>query len=101
MAEQAANAVAITGGSTIGQSAVGATNFFANDASSGLGGATTAVDVQNANFRVFSGSTQKFRIDYTTGEVYVQSVKVLSTRQATPVTTADIIAVLQAHGLCT
>ena len=81
MAEQASSSVAITGGSTIGQSAVGATNFFANDASSGISGATTAIDVQNANFRVFSGTTQKLRIDYTNGEVYIQSSRVLSTRK--------------------
>jgi len=81
MAEQASSSVAITGGSTIGQSAVGATNFFANDASSGISGATTAADVQNANFRVFSGTTQKLRIDYTNGEVFIQSSRVLSTRK--------------------
>jgi hypothetical protein len=81
MINQNATAVTITGGSTIGQSAVGATNFFANDASSGLTGATTAVDVQDANFRVFSSSTQKLRIDYTNGEVYIQSSRVLSTRK--------------------
>jgi len=81
MAEQESSSVAITGGSTIGQSAVGATNFFANDASSGISGATTAVDVKNVNFRVFSGTTQKLRIDYTNGEVYIQSSRVLSTRK--------------------
>lgn len=81
MAEQASSSVAITGGSTIGQSAVGSTNFFANDASSGISGGSTAVDVKDANFRVYSGTTQKLRIDYTTGEVYVQSSRVLSTRK--------------------
>jgi hypothetical protein len=81
MAGQASSSVAITGGSTIGQSAVGATNFFANDASSGISGATTAVDVKDANFRVFAGTTQKLRIDYTNGEVYIQSSRVLSTRK--------------------
>jgi hypothetical protein len=81
MTNQNATLVTITGGSTIGQSAVGATNFFANDASSGISGATTAVDVKDANFRVFSGTTQKLRIDYTNGEVYIQSSRVLSTRK--------------------
>ena len=81
MAGQTSSSVAITGGSTIGQSSVGATNFFANDASSGISGATTAVDVQDANFRVFAGTTQKLRIDYTNGEVYIQSSRVLSTRK--------------------
>jgi hypothetical protein len=81
MAGQASSSVAITGGSTIGQSAVGATNFFANDASSGISGATTAIDVKDVNFRVFAGTTQKLRIDYTNGEVYIQSSRVLSTRK--------------------
>jgi hypothetical protein len=81
MSEQNASTVTITGGSTIGQSAVGATNFFANDASSGISGATTAVDVKDVNFRVYAGTTQKLRIDYTNGEVYIQSSRVLSTRK--------------------
>jgi hypothetical protein len=81
MMVQNSSAVSITGGSTIGQTAVGATNFFANDASSGISGATTAVDVKDVNFRVYSGTTQKFRVDYTNGELYVQTTRVISTRK--------------------
>jgi hypothetical protein len=78
---QDAASVAITGGSTKGQTAIGSTNFFANDASSGISGGSTAVDVKDVNFRVYSGTTQKLRVDYTNGEVYIQTTRVLSTRK--------------------
>ncbi|MBP6607242.1 MAG: hypothetical protein KA240_16290, partial [Nitrospira sp.] len=62
----------------------------------------TAVDVQAVNLRIFdSGGTQKFRVDNTNGEVYVQSNKVLSTRYgSTPTDVATLVACLQHHGLC-
>jgi hypothetical protein len=101
IATQAASNVSISGGNVQTLSRLSTANFFANDGvSSGLSGGATAVDVKDVNLRVFSGTTQKFRVDYSTGEVYVQGNRVLSTRQATPTTLADVIAVLQAHGLC-
>lgn len=73
VATQAANAVALTGGSTIGQSALGTGNFFANDASSGISGASTAVDVKGVNFRIYdSGGSQQARVDNTTGDLITQ-----------------------------
>ena len=43
-------------------------------------GVTTAVDVKDVNFRIYSGGTQTARIDYTTGYYYVNSTKVLGAR---------------------
>jgi hypothetical protein len=60
---------------------------------------TTAVDVKAVNLRVFDGGgTQRMRVDAVTGEIYVQGLKVLSTRQATPTTLAEVISAGQAHG---
>jgi hypothetical protein len=59
----------------------------------------SAVDFISVNLRGFNGGTQTFRIDYTTGELYIQNVRILSTRQPTPVTLGDVIAAGQAHGL--
>lgn len=42
---------------------------------------TTAVDVLDANFRVYNGATQTARIDYTNGEHYVGGNKVLGARK--------------------
>lgn len=62
--------------------------------------AAAAVDVIGVNFRILdSGRTQKFRVDNTNGNVYIQNVRILTTQQATPVTLADVIAAGQAHGL--
>jgi hypothetical protein len=85
MAEQAKSAVNITGGASI----MG--GFEANQ--------TTAVDVRGVNFRVYSGGTQNARIDYTTGEFYIQGTRILTTQQATPTTLGDVISAGQAHGL--
>jgi hypothetical protein len=62
---------------------------------------TTAVDVYAVNLRVFdSTSTQQFRVDNATGDLYVQSSKVVSTRYATtPATLNEVISALQHHGL--
>jgi hypothetical protein len=62
---------------------------------------TTAVDVYAVNLRVYdSTTTQKLRVDNATGEVYVQSAKVLSTRYGTtPATLSEVISALQHHGL--
>lgn len=62
---------------------------------------TTAVDVYAVNLRVFDNTTtQKMRVDNATGEVYVQSSKVLSTRYGTrPTTLNEVISALQHHGL--
>lgn len=62
---------------------------------------TTAVDVYAVNLRVFdSTSTQKFRVDNATGDLYVASSKVVSTRYATtPATLNEVISALQHHGL--
>jgi hypothetical protein len=59
------------------------------------------IDVLGVDFRVFNTSTvEKFRVDDATGEVLIDNTKVLSTRYATtPVTLADVIAVIQHHGL--
>jgi alpha-tubulin suppressor-like RCC1 family protein len=59
------------------------------------------IDVLGVDFRVFNTSTvEKFRVDDATGQVLIDNTKVLSTRYATaPVTLADVIAVLQHHGL--
>jgi hypothetical protein len=87
MADQENNDVNVTGGAAV----LG--GFEAN--------VTTAVDVKAVNLRIFdSGSVQKLRVDNTTGDVYVQNTKVLSTRVgSTPVTVGDVIAILQHHGL--
>jgi len=60
------------------------------------------VDVQAVNFRIFDSSgTQKFRVDNTNGEIYVQGSKVVSTRYgSTPTDVATLVACLQHHGLC-
>jgi len=62
---------------------------------------TTAVDVYAVNLRVFNSSTvQKFRVDNATGELYVDSTKVVSTRYSTtPTTLNEVISALQHHGL--
>lgn len=62
---------------------------------------TTAVDVYAVNLRVYDNTTtQKMRVDNATGEVYVQSSKVLSTRYGTtPTTLNEVISALQHHGL--
>lgn len=62
---------------------------------------TTAVDVYAVNLRVYDNTTtQKLRVDNATGEVYVQSAKVLSTRYGTtPTTLNEVISALQHHGL--
>jgi hypothetical protein len=62
---------------------------------------TTAVDVYAVNLRVYDNTTtQKLRVDNATGEVYVQSSKVLSTRYGTtPTTLNEVISALQHHGL--
>jgi hypothetical protein len=59
------------------------------------------IDVLGVDFRVFNTSTvEKFRVDDATGQVLIDNTKVLSTRYATaPTTLADVIAVLQHHGL--
>jgi alpha-tubulin suppressor-like RCC1 family protein len=59
------------------------------------------IDVLGVDFRVFNTSTvEKFRVDDATGQVLIDNTKVLSTRYATtPVTLADVIAVIQHHGL--
>jgi hypothetical protein len=44
-------------------------------------GVTTAVDVKDVNLRVFQGATQRARIDYTTGDYYVQFNKIIGTRK--------------------
>ena len=62
---------------------------------------TTAVDVYAVNLRVYDNTTtQKFRVDNATGDLYVQSSKVVSTRYATtPATLNEVISALQHHGL--
>lgn len=62
---------------------------------------TTAVDVYAVNLRVYDNTTtQKFRVDNATGELYVQSSKVVSTRYGTtPTTLNEVISALQHHGL--
>ena len=62
---------------------------------------TTAVDVYAVNLRVYDNTTtQKMRVDNATGEIYVQSSKVLSTRYGTtPTTLNEVISALQHHGL--
>lgn len=86
MAEQDKSDVNVTGGKAI----MG--GFEANQ--------TTAVDVKAVNLRVYdSGATQRLRIDNTTGDVYINSTRVLTSRQTTPTTLADVIAAGQAHGL--
>ena len=62
---------------------------------------TTAVDVYAVNLRVYdSGTVQKFRVDNATGDLYVQSSKVVSTRYGTtPATLNEVISALQHHGL--
>jgi hypothetical protein len=44
-------------------------------------GVTTAVDVKDVNLRIFQGATQRARIDYTTGDYYIQFNKIIGTRK--------------------
>jgi alpha-tubulin suppressor-like RCC1 family protein len=90
----AANKVAVTiDGGRIKIPTGGQRGFEANVGSN--------IDVLGVDFRVFNTSTvEKFRVDDATGQVLIDNTKVLSTRYATaPVTLADVIAVLQHHGL--
>jgi hypothetical protein len=71
-------------------------------------GVTTAVDVIGCNFRVFNGGTQEFRVDYTNGDLYIQSVRVVRAQYGTanPGGSADPVAnwaaaCLTYHGLGT
>jgi alpha-tubulin suppressor-like RCC1 family protein len=90
----AANKVAVTiDGGRIKIPTGGQRGFEANVGSN--------IDVLGVDFRVFNTSTvEKFRVDDATGQVLIDNTKVLSTRYATaPTTLADVIAVLQHHGL--
>jgi hypothetical protein len=90
IATQNANSVTISGG-TISVTSLQTANFEA--------GITTAVDVKDANFRVYSGATQNARIDYTTGFYYVQGNQVVGargTKGAAGLT--EIVALLDAWG---
>lgn len=58
-------------------------------------GITTAVDVKDVNFRVYSGATQNARIDYTNGRYYVQGTAVLNTRYTgAPADATDLSSVI-------
>lgn len=96
MAGQNFNDVDITGGKVKIPITVAGTQYRGFEANE-----TTAVDVYAVNLRVYdSTTTQKLRVDNATGDVYVQSSKVLSTRYATTPTTLDeVISALQHHGL--
>lgn len=64
-------------------------------------GVTTAVDVKDANLRVYNGGSQTARIDFTTGRYYINGTAVLNARWAgaTPSSVADLWTVMQHHGL--
>lgn len=76
IATQAKTAVDIDGGDVQGLSRLSTGNFFANDTASGISGGGTAVDVKDVNFRIYSGATQKARIDYSNGDYITQGALV-------------------------
>ncbi len=65
-------------------------------------GINSAVDVKGVNFRVYDSlGNQANRIDNTNGTFYISGNNVVKARWpgAVPTTTADVIAILQYHGL--
>jgi hypothetical protein len=103
--ERVSSAVVNTGGITCGTLTsriwVGAFNaaqsgfvFYASYLSS--------VFVQGVDFYVYtSGAAEMFRVQNSTGKIFIQGTQVLSTRYgSTPTDVAGLVAMAQHHGLC-